>query len=201
MKAAGFDPVIEQFDQGAREFTAQLVAFARQRVSAVAVLGSFSEAGFAIRQAPEKGLLDVMWVLDGSGVNDAMIPIIGSDNTKSVIGFSNFPYFHAQSDEPIAKFREIWTKRYGAPPAGRPSMYDTVAYGDAYIVAEAIKAAGRDLTWDSLITAWSGLRNAKPSNLGGLDVVFPESFSSSDHQGNKLMGNAVIKDGIWQVVP
>ena len=201
LKAAGFDPVIEQFDQGAREFTAQLVAFARQRVSAVAVLGSFSEAGFAIRQAPEKGLLDVMWVLDGSGVNDAMIPIIGSDNTKSVIGFSNFPYFHAQSDEPIAKFREIWTKRYGAPPAGRPSMYDTVAYGDAYIVAEAIKAAGRDLTWDSLITAWSGLRNAKPSNLGGLDVVFPESFSSSDHQGNKLMGNAVIKDGIWQVVP
>jgi branched-chain amino acid transport system substrate-binding protein len=201
LKAAGFDFVVEQFDLGAREFTAQLISFARNRVAAVAVLGSFSEAGFAIKQAPEKGLVDVKWVLDGSAVNDAMIPIIGKENTANVIGFSNFPYFHTQEDEPIKKFREMWVKRYGTPPAGRPNMYDTVSYGDAYILAQAIKVAGRDLTWASLIEAWSGLKDAKPSDLGGLDVIFPESFLVDDHQGNKQMGNAVIRNNLWQVVP
>jgi branched-chain amino acid transport system substrate-binding protein len=201
LKAAGFDFVVEQFDLGAREFTAQLISFARNRVAAVAVLGNFAEAGFAIKQAPEKGLVDVKWVLDGSAVNDAMIPIIGKENTPNVIGFSNFPYFHTQDDEPMKKFREMWIKRNGTPPAGRPNMYDTVAYGDTYILAEAIKAAGRNLTWDSLIKAWSGLKNGKPSNLGGLDVIFPESFTPDDHQGNKQMGNAVIRNNLWRVVP
>ena len=200
LKAAGLVPVVEQFDQGSRDFTAQLVSFVRQRVKAIAVLGSFSEAGFAIKQAPEKGLVDVTWVLDGSGVNDAMIPIIGSENTRNVIGFSNFPYFHAQADEPIKLFREMWAKRYGSPPPGRPNMYDTVSYGDTYIVAAAIKAAGSDLSWKTLIVAWNGLKDARPSQLGGVDVIFPESFTPRDHQGNKEMGDAVIKDGIWQVV-
>jgi branched-chain amino acid transport system substrate-binding protein len=201
MKAAGFDVVVEQFDQGSRDFTAQLISFVRQRVAAIVILGNYAEAGFAIKQGAEKGLSDVTWVLDGSAVNDAMIPIIGKENTKNVIGFSNFPYFHAQKDEPIAKFRDAWVKRYGTPPAGRPNMYDTVSYGDMYVLAEAIKSAGKDITWSSLIEAWSKLKDAKPSNLGGIDVIYPESFTETDHQGNKLMGKAVIKDGIWQVVP
>lgn len=201
LRAAGFDFVLEQFDLGAREFTAQLVSFARNRVSAVAVLGNFAEAGFAIKQAPEKGLVNVTWILDGSAVNDAMIPIIGKENTKNVIGFSNFPYFNTQSDEPMKNFLQMWIKRYGNPPAGRPNMYDTVAYGDTYVLTEAIKAAGRELTWDKLIKAWSNLKDAKPSNLGGQDVIFPESFSADEHQGNKKMGNAVIQNGLWRVVP
>jgi branched-chain amino acid transport system substrate-binding protein len=200
-KNAGFDPVVEQFDQGAREFTAQLISFARQHVSAIVILGNYAEAGFVIKQGAEKGLSEVTWVLDGSAVNDAMIPIVGKENTKNLIGLSNFPYFHAQSDEPIAKFRDMWIKRYGAPPAGRPNMYDTVSYGDTYVLAEALKAAGQNPTWGSLIDAWSGLKNVKPSNLGGIDIIYPESFTETDHQGNKLMGNAVIKDGIWQVIP
>ncbi len=47
--------VVEQFDAGARDFTAQFISFARHRVQVIMVLGSFTEAGFAIKQAPEKG--------------------------------------------------------------------------------------------------------------------------------------------------
>ncbi len=93
-----------------------------------------------------------------------------------------------------------WMAKFGRPPQGRPNVYDMIGYGDMYVLAEALQAAGSDLTWDRLIDAWSNLKDARPSKLGGADVIFPESFTPTDHQGNKKMGDAVIKDGIWQVL-
>ena len=43
-------------------------------------LGTFTEAGFAIKQAPEKGLTDVAWVVDGSPPTTPSYPIIGKEN-------------------------------------------------------------------------------------------------------------------------
>lgn len=192
--------LVEEFDQGARDFTSQLIKFAREKVDAVIVLGSFSEAGFAVKQAPEKGLTNVVWVLDGSAVNDAIVPILGEKNPPNVWGYSNAPYFPAQSAPAMKKFRDSWIARFGQPPQGRPNVYDLVAYGGTYVLAAAIKGAGSDLTWKSLIASWSKLKNAKPSDLGGADVIYPESFSETDHQGNRVMGRAMVKDGIWQVI-
>jgi hypothetical protein len=75
-----------------------------------------------------------------------------------------------------------------------------IGYGSAYVLAEAIGKAGRDLTREKLISAWSQLQNATPSKLGGLDVIYPESFSETDHQGNKVRGQATIRNRMWQVV-
>ena len=84
----------------------------------VLILGSFTEAGFAIKQAPEKGLTNVTYVVDGSAVNNAIIPIIGAENTKNVWGYFNAPYFPTQTDAPMASYRRIWTEKYGQPPHG-----------------------------------------------------------------------------------
>src|SRR6516165_6769537 len=104
-KRGGIDVVVEQFDAAARDYTAQLVSFARARVQVVIILGSFTEAGYAIKQAPEVGLTNVSYVLDGSGVNNAIISIIGADNTKNVWGYFNAPYFPTQTDPPMASYR------------------------------------------------------------------------------------------------
>lgn len=200
VESRGAEIVLEEFEQGSRNFTSQLISFARQRVDAVIVLGSFSEAGFAVKQGPEMGLTDVVWVLDGSAVNDAIVPIIGDENPENIWGYSNVPYFPAQSVPEIASFREKWIARFGEPPQGRPNIYDLVSYGSTYVLAQAIKDAEDDLTWPGLIASWSSLTDAKPSDLGGDDVIYPESFTVTDHQGNRRLGRATIKDGIWQVV-
>ena len=200
LEKRGLDVVVEQFDVNANDYTAQLVSFARQRVQAIIILGSFTEAGFAIKQAPEKGLTDVAWVLDGSGTNDAIVSIIGKENATNLWGYYNAPYFPSQTDAPIVAFMKIWTAKYGQPPQGRPSLYDIVAYGCTYVMAQAIKNAGRDLTWNSLMDGWEKLKNAKPSDMGGYDVTFPETVSATDHQGNKLVGPARIVNGKWRVV-
>jgi branched-chain amino acid transport system substrate-binding protein len=198
----GVEVVVEQFDAAARDYTAQLLSFARQKVDAIIVLGSYTEAGFAIKQAPEKGLpASMTWILDGSGVNDGIVAIVGPENTKNLHGYYNVPFFPTQVDDaPMAGFRKLWIAKYGTPPAGRPNLYDLVGYGSTYVLAQAIKGAGANLTWDSLVASWEKVSEAKPSALGGFDVIYPETFSATDHQGGRRLGSASIVGDKWKVV-
>lgn len=199
-RRGGIDVVVEQFDAAASDYTAQLVSFSRHRVELLLILGSFKEAGFAIQQAPEKGLTDVVFVIDGSAVNNAIIPIVGPENTKKMWGYFNAPYFPTQDDPPIANYRRVLTERYGTPPQGRPNIYDLIGYGSTYVLAQVLKKAGRDLSWGGLIAAWETLKDAKPSDLGGYDVIFPETVTPTDHQGNVKVASARIINGAWRVV-
>ena len=199
-KRGGLEVVVEQFDAAASDFTAQLVSFARRRVQVVLILGSFTEAGFAIKQAPEKGLADAKYVLDGSAVNNAIIPIIGAENTANVWGYFNAPYFPTQDDPPIANYRRLLVEKYGTLPQGRPNIYDLIGYGSTYILAQVIKKSGRELNWQRLIDWWETLHDAKPSDMGGYDVIFPETVTPTDHQGNKKVASARILNGSWRVV-
>ena len=85
------------------------------------ILGSFTEAGFAIKQAPEKGLTNVTYVVDGSAVNNAIIPLIGAENTNNVWGYFNAPIFPdpgrpADGELSAHLDEEIWTRRRRAEP-------------------------------------------------------------------------------------
>ena len=93
-KRGGLDVTVEHSMPLPPTTPRNLVSFARHRVELVIILGSFKEAGFAIKQAPEKGLTDVIFVVDGSAVNNAIVPIIGADNTKNVRGYFNAPVLH-----------------------------------------------------------------------------------------------------------
>jgi ABC-type branched-subunit amino acid transport system substrate-binding protein len=190
------DYIVEQFDQSARDFTSQLVSLARQQVDAVLILGSFSEAGFAIKQARELGLSRARWVLDGSAVSRAIVPIIG--NADGILGYFNTPSFPGQS-EPVREFESRLKNFLGSMPQGRPNNYDMISYGSAYVMALAAQGTGCQLTRAKLLDAWSNLKDAGPTKLGGLDVTFLESYTPTDHQGNYRLGAAIVKNGQWEV--
>jgi branched-chain amino acid transport system substrate-binding protein len=198
MKEKKIDYVVEQFDQTARDYTSQLVSFTKAKVDAILVLGSFSEAGFAIKQAKEMGMKDIRFVVDGSAVNRAIVPIIG--DADGIRGYFNGPYFPGQNAKPIQDFEARLKELLGSMPQGRPNAYDVIGYGSAFVVAEAIQAAGKSPTRKSLIDAWSNLKDAGPAKMGGLEITFPESFTPTDHQGNKSLGGTVVKNGEWSVV-
>jgi branched-chain amino acid transport system substrate-binding protein len=190
------DFTVEQFDIGARDFTSQLVSLQQRSVDSVLLLGSFSEAGFAIKQSREMGISDVRWVVDGSAVSSAIIPILG--NADGIRGYYNAPAFPSQTPA-TREFEARLKTRLGSLPQGRASVYDLIGYGAGYVVAEAIQATHCQLTQDNLINAWSSLNGAGPTKLGGLDVTFPESYTTTDHQGVYRIGAAIVKDGRWQV--
>jgi len=196
LKRTKADFTVEQFDIGARDFTSQLVSLQRQNIDSVLALGSFSEAGFAIKQASEIGMTAVRWVVDGSAVSSAIVPILG--NADGIRGYYNAPAFPGQTPA-TREFEARLKKALGSMPQGRPSIYDLIGYGSGYVVAEAIQATHCQLTRDDLINAWSGLKDAGPTKLGGLDATFPESYTATDHQGVYRIGAAIVKDGQWQV--
>ncbi|RAI44125.1 ABC transporter substrate-binding protein [Rhodoplanes roseus] len=196
LKAQKVDYALEKFDQSARDFTSQLVSFGRQKVDSVLILGSFSEAGFAIKQARELGMTNIRWVLDGSAVSRAIVPIIG--NADGIRGYFNNPAFPGQNDT-VKEFEARLKTFLGSMPQGRPNNYDMIAYGSTYVVAEAIQGTGCQLTRDKFLASWSSLKDAGPTKMGGLDVSFPESFTETDHQGNYRLGATVVKNGEWQV--
>lgn len=196
LKRKNADFTVERFDIAARDFTSQLVSLQRQGVDSVLVLGSFSEAGFAIKQAREMGMANVRWVVDGSAVSSAIVPILG--DADGIRGYYNAPAFPGQTPA-TREFGARLKKSLGSLPQGRPSIYDLIGYGSGYVVAEAIQATDCQLTHDNLINAWSNLKDASPTKLGGLDVTFPESYTPTDHQGVYQIGAAIVKEGQWQV--
>lgn len=198
MKSQKMEYVVEQFDQAARDYTSQMVSFNRAKVDAILILGSFSEAGFAIKQAHDMGLKKLRFVVDGSAVNRAIVPIIG--DADGIRGYFNGPYFPGQNAKPIQDFEAALKKQLGSMPQGRPNAYDVIGYGSAFVVAQALQAAGKDVTRAKMIAAWSNLKDAGPAKMGGFDVFFPESFTAKDHQGNKQLGGTVVQKGEWRVV-
>jgi hypothetical protein len=138
----------------------------------------------------------VRWVLDGSAVSRAIIPIIG--NADGIRGYFNTPYFPGQTPS-VREFEARLKTFLGSMPQGRPNNYDVIGYGSAYVVALATQATGCQLTRAKLLDAWSNLKDAGPTKLGGLDITFPESYTPSDHQGNYRLGAAIVKKGEWEV--
>ncbi len=114
LKGVAEDIDVEQFDQGARDYTSQLLSFARHKVNAVIVLGDFAEAGFAIKQAPEKGLTGVTWVLAGTAATDGIIPILGPGNAHDIWGYSSTPFFPGQKTPAMETFNKLWQAKMGS---------------------------------------------------------------------------------------
>ena len=191
LKQKGADVTVEQFDIGARDFTSQLVSLQRQNVDSVLVLGSFSEAGFAIKQAQGNG--------DGQrAVGSRRLGGVHRDHSdpRQRRRHSRLLQRAGVSRPDAGDVPNSWRapqKYLGSLPQGRPSIYDLIGYGSGYVVAEAIKATNCQLTRDNLINAWSNLKDAGPTVLGGLDVTFPESYTPTDHQGVYRIGAAIVQ--------
>lgn len=192
---------LQTFDNGTRDFTAQLLAVQQADPDAIAFLGNAAEAGLAIKQAPELGLVDKQWIVDVSAITRA-VPQFAGAAAEGVRGVWLFPYFHDEDAQPMAEFDRKWREAYGEPAAGRPSYIDMVGYGDMYVLALAMRSVGKDLTREALIETWENSKDLKPSDMGPFasDVIFPESFSPTMRDGNTAHSTVEIRDGRWQVL-
>jgi branched-chain amino acid transport system substrate-binding protein len=198
---AGLEIVSKQeFELGAKDYTSQLVSVARERPEGLLLLAYYTDAALALKQSREKGVRNIQIAADPSAINDA-VPVIAGGAAEGLRAPWLFPHYLTGSSPEMIEFRNKWTKAFGTPPVGRPNYTDLVGYGDAFVLALALQAAGEDLTWDGLIKAWETIADARPSRFAkyGTDIIFPESFSSTDHTGNQRFSVIEVKDGKWDI--
>ena len=106
---------------------------------------------------------------------------------------------------PMADWQARFAKAYSGAPAGFPNQYSLRAYADAYVIAEALRRCGKDVTSENIVTQLDTISNF----VAGKDETFtdaaavglPRSFSPTQHQGTNILAPVVVRDGRFQAVP
>jgi len=182
-----------EFNIGDKDFTSQLVEVQKANPDVIAFFGNPAEAAIAMRQAKELGIKQPFFV--GSNMVDPSLINAAKSNAEGVMGFSLIPYLPGSKAPEMTKWEAAWKKEYPNAPSGRPNNFDLLAYGDMYVVAEALKRAGRDLTTDKFITALEGVQNYRVSG-----VATARTFSTKHHIGNLSLVPMQVKNGEWEPV-
>jgi branched-chain amino acid transport system substrate-binding protein len=182
-----------EFNIGDKDFTPQLVEVQKAAPDVVAFFGNPAEAAIALRQAKELGLKQPFFV--GSNMVDPALITAGRASTEGVTGFSLIPYLPGSKNADLVKWETAWKKEYPNAPAGRPNNFDLLSYSDTYVVADALKRAGRDLTTDSFTRALEATRDYRVG-----PIATPRTFSTKHHIGNLSMVPLIVQNGAWEPV-
>jgi branched-chain amino acid transport system substrate-binding protein len=148
------------------------------------------EASIIVRQARELGLRQPIFVGTAS-VDNALVANDGYA-AEGVIGAWPLPLFPDSDDPDMVKFRDAWSKLNPNAPKGHPNLFDVYAYGDTYVIAEAMKRAGRDLTRDKFVDALEAMKDYRVSG-----VATPRTFTTDEHIGNNLLRMLVVVAQHW----
>ncbi len=179
-----------EFNIGDKDFTPQLLEVKKSGAQVVAFFGNPAEAAIAMRQARELGIDQKFFV--GATMVDKAFTAAAKENAEGATGFSLIPFLPGTKNAELQAWEAKWKKEYPNLPVGRPNVFDVMAYTDMYVIAEAMKKAGADLTTKSLISGLEQIKDFSQSVLAS-----PITFTNKHHIGNLTLTVMEVKDGQW----
>jgi branched-chain amino acid transport system substrate-binding protein len=190
----GIEPVRRvEFNIGDKDFTPQLLEIQQAGPDVIAFFGNPAEAAIALRQAKELGLNQPFFV--GATMVDQGFLTAARQAAEGVTGFGLVPLLPGSTAPEMQSWTAKWKQAYPNMPTGRPNVFDILAYNDIYVVADALKRAGPDLTTAKFIDALEATRDFKAGPLAS-----PVSFSSKHHIGNLRLQAMQVKNGQWEPI-
>jgi branched-chain amino acid transport system substrate-binding protein len=188
----GITPVKRvEFNLGDKDFTPQLLEIQQAAPQVIAFFGNPAEAAIAMRQARELGLSQPFFV--GPTIVDQNFLSAARQSAEGATGFALVPFLPGSANPEMKAWEAKWRQEYPNQPIGRPNVFDILAYADIYVLADALKRAGPDLTTDKLIDA---LEKTKDYRVGA--IASPRSFSTKHHIGNLRLQAMRVKNGQWE---
>ena len=183
-----------EFNIGDKDFTPQILGLQEANPQVIAFFGNPAEAAIALRQARELGLNKPFFV--GTTMVDQGFLNAAGPVAEGVSGFALIPLLPDSSDPAMKAWHAKWSADYPNLPPNRPNIFDVLAYSDMYVLAEAMRHAGNDLTTASLINA---LENLHDYRVG--PIATPRTFTKFNHIGNLRLQPMQVKHGEWVQVP
>jgi len=185
--------VVQTYKFGDTDFSGQLVAIRNANPQVVINCGSYPEAAIILKQAREIGVKS-LFIGDAAQANASVWARAGKGADNFIFNWFS-PAFLSDETGPMVPFRAKYKARYPDAPAGRPNHGDAFAYGDAYIIAKALKDAGPDLTPDSFAAALKNIKNFQPTPITGFG-----NFDNPGHEGFLKSVWILVQDGKTQVI-
>jgi branched-chain amino acid transport system substrate-binding protein len=179
-----------EYKVGDKDFTPQLLKIKEANPEVIVINGLVNEGAIILRQARELGLRQPIFG-SASMVDNGLIATAGYA-TEGFMGGWLLPVFLDSQHPDMLKFRQAWEKRYPNAPKGRPNIFDLMAYGDAYVVAEGLRRAGPEVTREKLIDALETIENYRVS-----EVATPRTFTKWHHIGNLQILIMIVVNQHW----
>lgn len=134
--AAGGKIAVEQkYQEGDKDFRAQLTAVKAANVDVVFVPGYYTEAALIVRQARELGV-QVPFIGGDGWVADQLLEIGGA----ALNGCYYSTHFSPENQDPaVQAFVQRFKKRWGAE---NPDAFAALGYDAAYVLVDALRRAG-----------------------------------------------------------
>lgn len=167
----------ETYNLGDTSFVSQIVNLKSSEPDLTIIYGYVKEAGIIVRQAKEMGL-KTQW-LGSAGISTVIFPSVAGEAGIGVISGYPLPHLEESDVPPVAAYRQKFKTKFPMAPEGRPNLYDLMGYGAGKVIIEALKRAGKDLTREKFVSSLETLRDFDAA------VIFPTTFTPTDHQGNK----------------
>lgn len=173
---------VQEFQKGQADYKAQLTKIASLKPDAVFCSALYEEGGVILSQARKMGL-NVPFV-GGNGFNSPKVIDIAKDAAEGLIVAT--PWFADRNDPKVKAFVAKYEKAYGK----KPDQFAAQAYDALYIMADALKKAGK--------ADRAGLRDALASTKDFQGVLGTFSF---DAERDVVMepNVLIVKGGKFQI--
>lgn len=205
LKAAGIEvTATATYTSGDTDFTGQIAQVGKSKPEAVFIYGLAADGGRIIPQLRRAGV-NVPLVGDTSLADPSVATVAGS----AAEGFTTFwlggTQFLSDNTGAMANWLQSLNNRVKDQPNGTPNLYSMMAYSDVYVLAEAIRESGDNVTKDAVIGNLEKMSGFVAGKGGKWDfaepVAVPRSFTTNDHQGNRTVTPISVTDGKFTTLP
>lgn len=173
------------------DFTSQLVQIKAANPDVLVLASAIPAASIILRQARELGL--TMQIIGGTSSTGDALPKAAGAAANGYQSAWLAAYHPSDPAPPNQAFLNKYRAKYAAAASGRPNYPDYFGYADAFVVAEALRRAGADLTRDRFVQAVEGIKNFR-----GTDVSTIRTFAPDSHTGNVVLSFVQVNDGKYQ---
>lgn len=188
---------VQEFASGDTDFTGQIGAITDANPDAVVIYGLAADGGRIIPQLRRAGL-------DGEIIGDTSLadPSVAEVAGPSAEGFAAFwlasPQYINDRSGAMGEWLDKFEAAYPDAPAGTPSLYSLMGYADVYVLAEAMRRCGEELTTECTIRELEGMEGFVAGEgetwPQATPVGTPRSFSPDDHQGSEELLPVIVED-------
>jgi branched-chain amino acid transport system substrate-binding protein len=185
------------------DFTAQVQAVKKSSPDAVNIVGLPPATSRILIQLHRAGVMVPMFG-DPAAADDALINLAGPDAEGFYAAYTSGVQYPSDNTGLMATFRTRFNAQFPtANAAAYPNFITIQAYADAYVLADALKRAGTNLTSAAILAALeqtSSFVAGQTSGAGSswswaVPVGMPRSFSATDHQGSRNLVMLKVVNG------
>jgi branched-chain amino acid transport system substrate-binding protein len=185
--------------QGDTSFGTQIRTLQSAKPDLIFTLGYAVVVSELLKDARAAGL-NQQFIGDYGQVADDMLKVAGKAGEGYVSVWMGGPYLDDQGPA-MSGFRAAFAKKFPDADAAYPNFGTAQAYSDTYVIADAIRRAGDDITPASVEKALDTTKHF----LAGPGTSFPYAFAigrplswtAANHVGSDQLTPLVINDGKW----